>query len=179
MCAAVCGLGLCACARFHVHTRRDATSPPTRPRYLWRRRALKIMSMLLLPMSASYVIPPLPHPAAYVRTVPTTSTLAFVQPEFLGKPAANRDNPGGAGNAEGNWWTPSNVDPKDTQAKVAEIKARQAISELNGQYKLEKLEKQDKQKAERAAKQAAKNAELQVRIMSIRSRDVFAACHVC
>ena len=139
----------------------------------------KIMSMLLLPMSASYVIPPLPHPAAYVRTVPTTSTLAFVQPEFLGKPAANRDNPGGAGNAEGNWWTPSNVDPKDTQAKVAEIKARQAISELNGQYKLEKLEKQDKQKAERAAKQAAKNAELQVRIMSIRSRVVFAACHVC
>jgi hypothetical protein len=123
------------------------------------------MSMLLLPttMSASLVIPPLPPPAAYVRTVPTTSTLAFVQPEFLGKPAANKDNPGGAGNAEGNWWTPSNVDPKDQSAKVAEIRARQAISELNGQYKVEKLEKQDRQAAERAAKQAAKNAELQAK----------------
>ena len=179
MCAAVCGLGRAECSISCSHSARCHLASDTTAITCGADGPSKIMSMLLLPMSASYVIPPLPHPAAYVRTVPTTSTLAFVQPEFLGKPAANRDNPGGAGNAEGNWWTPSNVDPKDTQAKVAEIKARQAISELNGQYKVEKLEKQDKQKAERAAKQAAKNAELQVRIMSIRSRDVFAACHVC
>ena len=121
--------------------------------------------MLLLPsaMCMSLIVPPLQPPAAFVRSVPTTSTLAFIQPEFLGKPAASKDNPGGAGNAEGNWWTPSKVDPKDQAAKVAEIRARQSISELNGRYKVEKLEKSDKQQAERAAKQAAKNAELQAK----------------
>ena len=74
----------------------------------------------------------------------------------LGAPKANRANPGGAGNAEGNWWTPSYVLDTDCDGnrvtpttklsqeciykkKTEEIKQKQAINALNAEYKVEKL----------------------------------------
>ena len=110
---------------------------------------------------------------------PTSATLAALQPDWLGAPAASKYNPGGAGNAEGNWWTPSKALDTDCegnrvtaktvltqeciyQKKVAEIKARQSISAENGRYKVEKLaaaeQKAEKAAAERAAKRAAEDA---------------------
>ena len=119
---------------------------------------LMLPCMTMLPIAL--VLPPVPP---IVRSVPTTSTLAFIQPSFLGSPKANKANPSGAGNAEGNWWTPSQVDPKDQAAKVAEIRARQALVETNGKYKVDKLEKLEKQQAERAAQKALKDAELKAK----------------
>ena len=85
---------------------------------------------------------------------------------------ANRANPGGAGNAEGNWWTPSYVldfrlrrqsrhaDDKIVagciyKKKTEEIKQKQAINALNAEYKVEKLAQLERQAAERTAKNAA------------------------
>ena len=116
-------------------------------------------SLLMAPMS-------MVNPPPIVRSAvsfPTTETVAFIQPEFLGKPAANRANPGGAGNAEGNWWTPSKVDPKDTKAKVEEIKRRQAISEENSRYKVEALERSEKRQEALIAKKAQQQAELEAK----------------
>lgn len=48
---------------------------------------------------------------------PTSQNIAFIQPAGLGAPKASKANPGGAGNAEGNWWTPSDVNPNDVEAK--------------------------------------------------------------
>ena len=104
-----------------------------------------------------------------------SDALAFIQPDFLGAPAASKANPGGAGNAEGDWWTPSKALDTDCEGnrvtartvltqeciyekKVAEIKARQAISSENGRYKVEKLEKAEEQAAKRAEERAAKRA---------------------
>ena len=64
---------------------------------------------------------------------------------------------------EGNWWTPSNVPPSDVERKVAEIRARQAISEQNGAYKLEKLQAAEKKAAADAAKRAEREAEIKAR----------------
>ena len=94
---------------------------------------------------------------------PTTSNIAFIQPAGLGAPRASQTNPGGAGNAEGNWWTPSEVSPDDIEGKVAEIRRRQAISELNGRYKLEKLEADERKAKEAAAKQAREQEETRAR----------------
>jgi len=94
---------------------------------------------------------------------PSTTNLAFIQPAGLGAPKASKSNPGGAGNAEGNWWTPSDVAPSDVDGKVAEIKRRQAISELNGQYKVEKLQAGERKAADAAAKKAERDAEIKAR----------------
>ena len=108
---------------------------------------------------------------------PSTEVLAFIQPAGLGSAKASKANPGGAGNAEGNWWTPSSALDTDCdgkpvtarnplsqeciyQKKTAEIRARQAISEQNGQYKVEKLAAAEKRAAEAAEKKAAKAAEI-------------------
>ena len=91
---------------------------------------------------------------------PTTELYAFIQPPGLGAPKASEANPGGAGNAEGNWWTPSSVDPKDQQKKVAEIRARQAIAERNGAYKVEKMRQAEEQAAAKAAAKAQRQAEI-------------------
>ena len=101
---------------------------------------------------------------------PTSDALAFIQPDFLGAPAASKANPGGAGNAEGNWWTPSKALDTDCEGnrvtartvltqeciyekKVAEIKARQAISSENGRYKVEKLETTNQQQQQQSGGQ--------------------------
>lgn len=111
---------------------------------------------------------------------PTTITLAFVQPEFLGAPKANVRNPAAGGNAEGNWWTGSRALETDCEGnrvtattklsseciakkKVAEIKARQEINELNGRYKVEKLERAEKRAAAEAAQRAERDAEIKAR----------------
>ena len=111
---------------------------------------------------------------------PTTNTLAFVQPDFLGAPKANRANPAAGGNAEGNWWTGSTALETDcegnrvtattklsseciAQKKVAEIKARQAINTQNGVYKVEKLERAEKRAAAEAAQRAERDAEIKAR----------------
>ena len=91
---------------------------------------------------------------------PTTELYAFIQPPGLGAPKASQANPGGAGNAEGNWWTPSSVDPKDQQKKVAEIRARQVIAERNGAYKVEKMRQAEEQAAAKAAAKAQRQAEI-------------------
>ena len=113
---------------------------------------------------------------------PTSTNLAALQPDWLGAPAANKANPGGAGNAEGNWWTPSSALDTDCdgnkvtartkltqeciyQKKTAEIRARQAISSENARYKVERLEDMEKKAADakalreqKLAAQAAKQA---------------------
>ena len=98
----------------------------------------------------------------------------------LGSPKANKANPAGAGNAEGNWWTPSYVldtdcegnrvtDPKQLsqecifQKKRQEIKDKQAINALNAEYKVEKLAQLERQAAERTAKNAARAEEVAAR----------------
>ena len=85
---------------------------------------------------------------------------------------ANRANPANGGNAEGNWWTPSSALDTDCdgnpvtattklsrdciyQKKVAEIRDRQAISQENAGYKVERLE----QISVRAERKAAEKAE--------------------
>ena len=45
------------------------------------------------------------------------------------------------------------------EKKVAEIKARQAISQENGAYKVEKLQAAEEKAAAKAAKQAQRDAE--------------------
>ena len=47
--------------------------------------------------------------------------------------------------------------------QVAEIKARQDLNNLNGQYKVEKLERIKKSQLDRAAKKAAQDAEVKAR----------------
>jgi hypothetical protein len=117
---------------------------------------------LLVP--AAQVPPSLPSQAACVRPAPPTSTLlAFIQPEGLGAAKANKANPSAGGNAEGNWWTPSKIDPQDQMGKVAEIRARQALVEENARYKVDKLERLEREQAARAARQAAQQAELQAK----------------
>lgn len=64
---------------------------------------------------------------------------------------------------EGNWWTPSNVSPNDLEGKVAEIKARQAINEQNGAYKLEKLKAAEKKAAEKKAAATEREAEMKAK----------------
>lgn len=98
----------------------------------------------------------------------------------LGAPKANRANPGGAGNAEGNWWTPSYVLDTDCDGnrvtpttklsqeciykkKTEEIKQKQAINALNAEYKVEKLAQLERQAAERTAKNAARAEEVAAR----------------
>jgi hypothetical protein len=106
---------------------------------------------------------------------PSTDVLAFIQPPGLGKARASKANPGGAGNAEGNWWTPSSALDTDCngkpvtarnpltqecifEKKTAEIRARQAISEQNGQYKVDKLVALEKRAADAKAQKAQKAA---------------------
>jgi len=114
-------------------------------------------------------------------SVPSTTNLAFIQPAGLGAPKASSSNPGGAGNAEGNWWTPSSVLDTDCEGrpvsptnkltkeciyekKVAEIKARQAIAEQNGKYKVANLERGEAREAKKVAEKAAKDAALQAKL---------------
>jgi len=47
--------------------------------------------------------------------------------------------------------------------QVAEIKARQDLNNLNGQYKMEKLERIKQSQLDRAAKKAAQDAEVKAR----------------
>ena len=47
--------------------------------------------------------------------------------------------------------------------QVAEIKARQDLNNLNGQYKVEKLERIKQSQLDRAAKKAAQDAEVKAR----------------
>merc|ERR1719378_1392323 len=92
------------------------------------------------------ILIPLPPPIpSDVPIHMSSSLLAALQPVGLGAPKANRANPAGAGNAEGNWWTPSTALDTDCdgrpvtaltkltreciyEKKVAEIKTRQAIT---------------------------------------------------
>ena len=53
--------------------------------------------------------------------------------------------------------------PGDLDAKVAEIRKRQAISEQNGIYKVEKLESAKQKALADAAKKAEKEAEMKAR----------------
>eukprot|EP00322_Chrysochromulina_rotalis_P024996 CAMPEP_0115866396 /NCGR_PEP_ID=MMETSP0287-20121206/20225_1 /TAXON_ID=412157 /ORGANISM="Chrysochromulina rotalis, Strain UIO044" /LENGTH=169 /DNA_ID=CAMNT_0003320957 /DNA_START=12 /DNA_END=521 /DNA_ORIENTATION=+ len=111
---------------------------------------------------------------------PTSDVLAFIQPVGLGAPKASKANPGGAGNAEGNWWTPSSALDTDCEGrpvtsttvltqeciyekKTAEIKARQRMQEQNAIYKVEKLEAAKKKAAADAAKAAARAEEVKAR----------------
>ena len=119
-------------------------------------------------------------PAASSGVFASTTTTAVLQPDWLGKPAANRANPTNGGNAEGNWWTPSSALDTDCDGnkvtarttlskeciyakKTAEIRARQAISEQNAKYKVEKLAADEKKAEERKAKKAAEVAELKAK----------------
>jgi len=139
-----------------------------------------------LPISSPAVSRPLASPTtraepsyAALGVFPSCS-IAALQPDFLGKPAANQANPAGAGNAEGNWWTPSSALDTDCdgnrvtattklskeciyEKKTAEIKARQAIQAQNGQYKVEKLAAGEKRAAELAAKKARELEEMKAR----------------
>ena len=111
---------------------------------------------------------------------PTTNLFAFIQPPGLGAPKASQANPGGAGNSEGNWWTPSSALDTDCEGrkvtatnqltkeciyekKVAEIKARQQISAQNGAYKVEKLKEAEDKAAAKAAAKAQRDAETKAR----------------
>ena len=75
------------------------------------------------------------------------------------------------------WWTPSSALDTDCEGrpssatnrltkeciytkKVAEIKVRQAISQENGVYKVEKLRAAEEKAAAKAAKQAERDAEV-------------------
>ena len=76
-----------------------------------------VASLLCAMLVPAWQVPaPLPAPSALVERrpiavqqpqtssellFPGTSTLAALQPDWLGAPAANKYNPGGAGNAEG------------------------------------------------------------------------------
>ena len=112
------------------------------------------------------------------QVFPPTTNLQAAVPLYggLGTAKANRANPAGGGNAEGNWWTPSYVletdcegnkvrDPSQltpeciAKKKVAEIKSKQAITEQNAQYKVERLQLIEKRQADEAAKRAAQAAE--------------------
>ena len=112
---------------------------------------------------------------------PTTSLNAAV-PLYggLGSAKANRANPAAGGNAEGNWWTPSYVLDTDCEGnrvtpttkltqecinrkKVAELKSRQATTELNGQYKVEKLQRIKQSQEDKAAQKAVQDAEVKAR----------------
>ena len=108
---------------------------------------------------------------------PTTEALAFVQPAGLGSPKASKANPSGAGNAEGNWWTPSSALDTDCEGnrvtsgmklsqecvyekKVAEIRQRQALQEQNAQFKVDKLREAEQRALDVKAKKAARDAEI-------------------
>ena len=110
----------------------------------------------------------------------TTNLLSFVQPAGLGAPRASKVNPANGGNAEGNWWTPSAALDTDCEGKavsasnpltkecvyekkVAEIKARQAISQENAEFKVQKLKAAEEKAAAVAAKQARRDAETKER----------------
>ena len=121
-----------------------------------------------------------PASRTVLRVFPTT-TVAGLGPSTigLGVPRANRANPANGGNAEGNWWTPSSALDTDCdgnpvtattklsrdcihQKKVAEIRDRQAISQENAGYKVERLEqisvRAERKAAEKAARAAADKA---------------------
>ena len=125
-----------------------------------------------------HFMPVPPVSIEYRRLPPTSQLLATPAVQLyggLGSPKANKANPAGGGNAEGNWWTPSYVLDTDcegnrvtattklskeciAQKKVAEIKSKQAITEQNAQYKVERLELIEKRQADEAAKKAAERA---------------------
>lgn len=65
--------------------------------------------------------------AAASHIFPSPMLIAALQPDWLGKPSANKFNPGGAGNAEGNWWTPSSA--LDTDCEGNKVTARTVLSQ--------------------------------------------------
>ena len=128
---------------------------------------------------AAHNAPPAPRAGVFPREG-TTDLIAFVQPAGLGAPKASQVNPANGGNAEGNWWTPSAALDTDCEGravtaanpltkeciyekKVAEIKARQAISQQNAEFKVQKLKQSQEKAAAVAAKQAQREAEMKER----------------
>ena len=135
---------------------------------------------MTMPLAAVSMPPSVLDSTAAERLFPSTFDMAFIQPAGLGAPRASKSNPGGAGNAEGNWWTPSAALDTDCEGKpvrspselskeciyekkVAEIKARQAISAENGQFKVDKLANDERKATADAEKKARAAAETKAR----------------
>jgi len=95
----------------------------------------------------------LPH-----RWHPSTRTPSTLLRRWTGSSALETD-------CEGNRVTATTKLSSECIAKkkVAEIKARQAINEQNGQYKVKKLEKMEKRAAAEAAERAERDAEVKAR----------------
>ena len=66
---------------------------------------------------------------------------------------------------EGNKVTPTNKLSQEciNKKKVAELKSRQDLNSLNGQYKVEKLERIKQSQLDKAAQKTAQDAEVKAR----------------
>ena len=152
-----------------------------------------VMGLLVPPLPPMAVVEPAPMVLVQPRNAllgtarspagfPPTTSLNAAVPLYggLGAPKANRANPAAGGNAENNWWTPSYVLDTDCEGnkvtptnklsqecinkkKVAELKSRQDLNSLNGQYKVEKLERIKQSQLDKAAQKAAQDAEVKAR----------------
>ena len=152
-----------------------------------------VMGLLVPPLPPMAVVEPAPMVLVQPRNAllgtarspagfPPTTSLNAAVPLYggLGAPKANRANPAAGGNAENNWWTPSYVLDTDCEGnkvtptnklsqecinkkKVAELKSRQDLNSLNGQYKVEKLERIKQSQLDKAAQKTAQDAEVKAR----------------